>query len=172
MRKFSPLRLMTSHTHLYAKLEEFGKDYNVATTNRVADECQYLNMHHRPTAPLAQNSHLATGANLEQLNQESAHTTSMAHVNLEAEHSTGMAQVNLEAEHTTSMAQVNLETEHSTSMAQVNLGAERSTSLIQMTSWSSKGASSQNPMLTQPEATTSVGQPTTCTSSNIIDTAP
>ena len=51
MRKFSPLRLMTSHTHLYAKLEEFGKDYNVATTNRVADECQYLNMHHRPTAP-------------------------------------------------------------------------------------------------------------------------
>ena len=58
MRKFSPLRLMTSHTHLYAKLEEFGKDYNVATTNRVVDECQYLNMHHRPTAPLAQNSHL------------------------------------------------------------------------------------------------------------------
>ena len=53
MRKFSPLRLMTSHSHLYAKLEEFGKDYNVATTNRVADECQYLNMHHRPTAPLA-----------------------------------------------------------------------------------------------------------------------
>lgn len=116
-------------------------------------------MHYHPTAPLAQNSHLATSANLEQLNQESAHTTSMAHVNLEAEHSTGMAQVNLEAEHTTSMAQV-------------NLGAERSTSLIQMTSWSSKGASSQNPMLTQPEATTSVGQPTTCTSSNIIDTAP
>ena len=90
-------------------------------------------MHYHPTAPLAQNSHLATGANLEQLNQESAHTTSMA---------------------------------------QVNLGAERSTSLIQMTSWSSKGASSQNPMLTQPEATTSVRQPTTCTSSNIIDTAP
>ena len=40
MRRFSPLRLI-SHTHLYAKLEEFGKDYNVATTNRVADECQY-----------------------------------------------------------------------------------------------------------------------------------
>lgn len=56
-------------------------------------------MHYHPTAPLAQNSHLATGANLEQLNQESAHTTSMAHVNLEAEHSTGMVQVNLEAEH-------------------------------------------------------------------------
>lgn len=139
MRRFSSLRLMTSHTHLYAKLEEFGKDYNVAIKNRVADECQYLNMHHRPTAPLAQNSHLATSANLELVNQEAEHTTSMAHVNLEAEHSTGMAQVSLEGKHTTSMEQLNLEVEHFTGMAQVNLNAERTTSLIQMTSLSSMG---------------------------------
>ena len=39
MQRFGALRVMTSHTHLYAILEEFGKDYNVAIKNQVADEC-------------------------------------------------------------------------------------------------------------------------------------
>ena len=48
MRRLGPLRLMTSPTHLYAKLDEFGKDFNAAIKKRVSDECQYLNAHHRP----------------------------------------------------------------------------------------------------------------------------
>lgn len=48
MRRLGPLRLMTSHTHLYAKLDEFGKDFNAVIKKRVSDECQFLNMHHQP----------------------------------------------------------------------------------------------------------------------------
>ena len=49
MRRLSPLRLMTSHTHLYAKLDEFGKDFNAVIKKQVSNECQYLNVHQRAT---------------------------------------------------------------------------------------------------------------------------
>ena len=44
MRRLSTLRLMTSHTHLYSKLDEFGKDFNAAIKKRVSTECMYLDV--------------------------------------------------------------------------------------------------------------------------------
>lgn len=67
MRRLGPLRLMTSHTHLYAKLDEFGKDFNAAIKKRVSDECQYLNMHHQPP--------LTTCTSLELVNPQASSTT-------------------------------------------------------------------------------------------------
>lgn len=44
MQRLISLRLMTLHTHLYTKLDEFGKDYDVAHKTRVKDECPHLNL--------------------------------------------------------------------------------------------------------------------------------
>jgi len=60
---------MTSHTHLYAKLDEFGKNFNAAIKKRVSDECHYLNAHHHQPAP-------TTCTSLEQANPQLASTTS------------------------------------------------------------------------------------------------
>lgn len=73
MRRLGPLRLMTSHTHLYAKLDEFGRDFNAAIKKRVSDECQYLNVHHQPTP--------TTCTSLEQVNPQPANTTTSGLVN-------------------------------------------------------------------------------------------
>ena len=42
MRRLSPLHIMTSHSHLYSKLDEFGKDFNLPIKKRVADKCSRL----------------------------------------------------------------------------------------------------------------------------------
>ena len=68
MRRLSHLRLMTSHTHLYAKLDEFGKDFDAAIKKRVSDECQYLNMHRQPAPSIC--------TSLEQVNPQPVSTTS------------------------------------------------------------------------------------------------
>ena len=41
---------MTSHTHLYAKVDELGNDYNAAIKNFVSDECRYLAANHCNTS--------------------------------------------------------------------------------------------------------------------------
>ena len=64
---------MTSHTHLYAKLGEFGKDFNAAIKKRVSDECKYPNAHHQPTP--------TTCTSLKQVNPQPANTTTSGLVN-------------------------------------------------------------------------------------------
>ena len=46
---------MTSHTHLYSKLDEFGKDFNAAIKKRVSKECVYLDVLH-PTTTTSEQS--------------------------------------------------------------------------------------------------------------------
>ena len=36
---------MTSRTHLYSKLDEFGKDYDLSIKKWVTNECLYLDLH-------------------------------------------------------------------------------------------------------------------------------
>lgn len=47
MSRLSPLHLMISHTHLYTKSDEFGKDQNALIER--SEECQYPNVNHQPT---------------------------------------------------------------------------------------------------------------------------
>ena len=42
MSKFAPLRLVTSPTHLYKKLEEFGKGYDDAVKEMVQTDCKWF----------------------------------------------------------------------------------------------------------------------------------
>jgi hypothetical protein len=42
MSKFAPLRLVTSPTHLYKKLEEFGKGYDDAAKEMVQTDCKWF----------------------------------------------------------------------------------------------------------------------------------
>jgi hypothetical protein len=42
MSRFAPLRLVTSPTHLYKKLEEFGKGYDNAVKEMVQTDCKWF----------------------------------------------------------------------------------------------------------------------------------
>ena len=67
MRRLSPLCLMTSHTHLYSKLDEFGKDFDLSIRKRVANECLYLDLHKPTTCTSSdQESHNASATVEEQ----------------------------------------------------------------------------------------------------------
>ena len=68
---------MTSHTHLYAKLDEFGKDFNAVIKKHVSDECQYLAAHQSNATTLVEQSTQEPGISSLEQSQPQQHTTSL-----------------------------------------------------------------------------------------------